>query len=271
MDSIIQLRFLPTFEEKPLFINANPDISLEKVFSFVSKEYGFPSEHLLRFLDTSSGARIYGNSSLTAGSYFENCLSQPRIAEFEVYREISAGKGGFGSMLRTIGAQIEKTTNREACRDLSGRRMRDVEREKRIRAAAIKKSKTKIENMAKKKDAAKKKLENLMNNPGSSKETILNEEPLIITDISDKIDEDLAYFQASSSKVLDSTPPETNIEVQSVEIIEEVPEIPKESSEVQEPVPETDSGKTDKKDSSDDSDDSDDDDKTLGKNFWSGI
>lgn len=27
------------------------------------------------------------------------------------------GKGGFGSMLRAIGAQIEKTTNREACRD----------------------------------------------------------------------------------------------------------------------------------------------------------
>ena len=33
-------------------------------------------------------------------------------------------------MLRAIGAQIEKTTNREACRDLSGRRMRDVNNEK---------------------------------------------------------------------------------------------------------------------------------------------
>lgn len=37
---------------------------------------------------------------------------------------------GFGSMLRAIGAQIEKTTSREACRDLSGRRMRDVNNEK---------------------------------------------------------------------------------------------------------------------------------------------
>jgi len=37
---------------------------------------------------------------------------------------------GFGSMLRSIGAQIEKTTNREACRDLSGRRMRDINNEK---------------------------------------------------------------------------------------------------------------------------------------------
>lgn len=40
------------------------------------------------------------------------------------------GKGGFGSMLRAIGAQIEKTTSREACRDLSGRRMRDINDEK---------------------------------------------------------------------------------------------------------------------------------------------
>lgn len=43
---------------------------------------------------------------------------------------VPGGKGGFGSMLRAIGAQIEKTTNREACRDLSGRRMRDVNDEK---------------------------------------------------------------------------------------------------------------------------------------------
>ncbi|XP_053163392.1 splicing regulator SDE2 [Hemicordylus capensis] len=43
---------------------------------------------------------------------------------------LSGGKGGFGSMLRALGAQIEKTTNREACRDLSGRRLRDVNHEK---------------------------------------------------------------------------------------------------------------------------------------------
>lgn len=41
------------------------------------------------------------------------------------------GKGGFGSMLRAIGAQIEKTTNREACRDLRGRRIRDINEEQR--------------------------------------------------------------------------------------------------------------------------------------------
>lgn len=46
---------------------------------------------------------------------------------------LSGGKGGFGSMLRAIGAQIEKTTNREACRDLSGRRLRDINHETRLK------------------------------------------------------------------------------------------------------------------------------------------
>lgn len=50
-----------------------------------------------------------------------------------VVPRLLGGKGGFGSMLRAIGAQIEKTTNREACRDLSGRRLRDINEEKRVK------------------------------------------------------------------------------------------------------------------------------------------
>ena len=62
------------------------------------------------------------------------------IQEFDPSSDVHAfirlvgGKGGFGSMLRAIGAQIEKTTNREACRDLSGRRLRDINEEKRLKA-----------------------------------------------------------------------------------------------------------------------------------------
>lgn len=50
----------------------------------------------------------------------------------KIQPRLVGGKGGFGSMLRAIGARIEKTTNHEACRDLSGRRMRDVNNEKQI-------------------------------------------------------------------------------------------------------------------------------------------
>lgn len=56
-----------------------------------------------------------------------------RQSNINICPRILGGKGGFGSMLRAIGAQIEKTTNREACRDLSGRRLRDINEEKRMK------------------------------------------------------------------------------------------------------------------------------------------
>ena len=74
---------------------------------------------------------------------------------------IVGGKGGFGSMLRAIGAQIEKTTNREACRDLSGRRLRDINEEKRLKLW-IEKEQERKESAAERK---KKKLEKLCSEP----------------------------------------------------------------------------------------------------------
>uniref|UniRef100_A0A2H6NI27 Uncharacterized protein n=1 Tax=Micrurus carvalhoi TaxID=3147026 RepID=A0A2H6NI27_9SAUR len=62
------------------------------------------------------------------------CINSEGILQdgalYSVEPRLCGGKGGFGSMLRALGAQIEKTTNREACRDLSGRRLRDVNHEK---------------------------------------------------------------------------------------------------------------------------------------------
>ena len=37
---------------------------------------------------------------------------------------------GFGTLIRAMGTQISKGSRKGACRDLSGRRMRDVEAEK---------------------------------------------------------------------------------------------------------------------------------------------
>lgn len=82
--------------------------------------------HPNEFYLTSDGKRLTRNDAeiLDNGEFRNvNCI----------LRQVG-GKGGFGSMLRAIGAQIEKTTNREACRDLSGRRLRDINEEKRLRA-----------------------------------------------------------------------------------------------------------------------------------------
>ena len=60
-------------------------------------------------------------------------------------------------MLRAIGAQIEKTTNRDACRDLSGRRLRDINEEQRLKRWFAKQK----ERDAEKAENKKKRLEKL--------------------------------------------------------------------------------------------------------------
>ncbi|ESP02293.1 hypothetical protein LOTGIDRAFT_138717, partial [Lottia gigantea] len=71
---------------------------------------------------------------------------------YHVIPRLVGGKGGFGSMLRAIGAQIEKTTSREACRDLSGRRMRDVNNEKKLKEWLGKQSEREREKEEKRKE-----------------------------------------------------------------------------------------------------------------------
>lgn len=85
----------------------------------ISLKYGVPLPNLSA---TVHGKLISDGFDLTT---FDNVI--------RVWPKLVGGKGGFGSMLRAIGAQIEKTTNREACRDLSGRRLRDINEEKRLR------------------------------------------------------------------------------------------------------------------------------------------
>lgn len=80
-----------------------------------------------QFYLTQNGKLVPSSDDADGGQYL---LSDVPIC---VHQRVFGGKGGFGSMLRAIGAQIEKTTNREACRDLSGRRLRDINEEKRLK------------------------------------------------------------------------------------------------------------------------------------------
>ncbi|CAK1543682.1 unnamed protein product [Leptosia nina] len=95
-----------------------PCCNVIDVSKIVSKQYGIPRDDIYI---TINGKRV---------------TTDINLCELDVVRvstRLCGGKGGFGSMLRAIGAQIEKTTNREACRDLSGRRLRDINEEKRLR------------------------------------------------------------------------------------------------------------------------------------------
>ncbi len=79
------------------------------------------------FYFTYNGKILQGTDPVFAHEKFRDSNDELVV---RCHPRIPGGKGGFGSMLRALGAQIEKTTNREACRDLSGRRMRDVNNEK---------------------------------------------------------------------------------------------------------------------------------------------
>uniref|UniRef100_A0A8C7DCK2 Replication stress response regulator SDE2 n=1 Tax=Oncorhynchus kisutch TaxID=8019 RepID=A0A8C7DCK2_ONCKI len=89
--------------------------SVRDLVDIFTKEKGIPSSDLYV---KNNGRLSELDEKLQAGAVYR---LEPRLC---------GGKGGFGSMLRALGAQIEKTTNREACRDLSGRRLRDVNHEK---------------------------------------------------------------------------------------------------------------------------------------------
>ncbi|XP_074598470.1 uncharacterized protein LOC141853128 [Brevipalpus obovatus] len=78
-----------------------------------------------------------------------------------IHHLLPGGKGGFGSMLRAIGAQIEKTTNKEACRDLSGRRLRDIKAEKRFKEWMAKR----VQDQEEKEKKRKEKLEKMKEEP----------------------------------------------------------------------------------------------------------
>ena len=82
------------------------------------------------------------------------CLDSPLHHTGTLYilpsNPLPGGKGGFGSLLRAIGAQIQKTTNHEAMRDLSGRRQRDINNEQRMREYAAKKADREREELEKK-------------------------------------------------------------------------------------------------------------------------
>ena len=67
----------------------------------------------------------------------EDFLQQADIAKIpaiQILLRLDGGKGGFGSMLRALGAQRSghETDDIEACRDISGRRLRHVNDEKKI-------------------------------------------------------------------------------------------------------------------------------------------
>ncbi|RXG52020.1 Protein SDE2-like protein [Armadillidium vulgare] len=111
-------------------------------------------------------------------------------------------------MLRAIGAQIEKTTNREACRDLSGRRLRDINEEKRLKDFLAKKVETEKEKL----EIKRKKLQQLKEGPKHTFEdkSYFEQREKREKDIFESLDKAFASGKNSQDKIFKHTLPEKN-------------------------------------------------------------
>lgn len=93
----------------------------------VSEVTGIPEKALMLL----SGGHAVDNAVVVARGADECAFLEVRVC-----RALPGGKGGFGAMLRG-GNASKKTTNFGACRDLSGRRIRDLEREQELASTPL--------------------------------------------------------------------------------------------------------------------------------------
>lgn len=126
---------------------AGPECTLDQFCNYIIDNEGFNRKDFI----IASGTKVFRPSSCSLQS-----ISLRNNSHIDILIPLLGGKGGFGSLLRAIGAQIEKTTNRDACRDLSGRRLRDVKREDELRKLIALQEKLQEERKRRKKEKLEK-------------------------------------------------------------------------------------------------------------------
>ena len=89
---------------------------------------------------------VYAGKHLTEDKSLQECGIQPDTT-LHLVGQLLGGKGGFGSLLRGAGRAI-LTDNVDACRDLSGRRLRQANAEKRLAEWAAEAKERELEKVA---------------------------------------------------------------------------------------------------------------------------
>jgi hypothetical protein len=138
------LKFPSVTDEKTCFkyleldFQSQSTVKYDELVERIETDFDLECEEYI--LVSRNGIQLKSNSFLNHGDVIQLC---PKVL---------GGKGGFGSLLRSFGKQITKSTNKDACRDLSGRRMKHVNNEKRLQEFMTKQAELAKEKEQKKKE-----------------------------------------------------------------------------------------------------------------------
>ncbi|EGC34720.1 hypothetical protein DICPUDRAFT_79538 [Dictyostelium purpureum] len=79
--------------------------------------------------------KIFEKTFIPVAYQYLKLISSSEFKVYDLLLRVNGGKGGFGSLLKSTGTRVgqKKTTNFDACRDLSGRRLRHVNNEKKLK------------------------------------------------------------------------------------------------------------------------------------------
>lgn len=102
--------------------------SVERLKEIIQEKEGIPVDFQRLTLSTKN---VSGEKFINFKSIQSN-ISSSSFVLFHLNLRLQGGKGGFGALLRGQGSKGKKTTNHDDCRDLSGRRIRQVRMEKNL-------------------------------------------------------------------------------------------------------------------------------------------
>ncbi|KAI8065589.1 telomere stability and silencing-domain-containing protein [Gongronella butleri] len=157
----------------------------------VASQFSLSTSDLI--VSTLGGSLLADDAALFANTHTE---------QLSVGLRLRGGKGGFGSMLRAQGGRMnaQKTTNFDACRDLQGRRLRDVAAIKQQEEAAAKEE----ERLVQRREKFEKKIEKALKPREAPKHRFddnefLNEKEQVVDKVKDAVSNALKRSASSSS------------------------------------------------------------------------
>ncbi|THU59522.1 hypothetical protein C4D60_Mb07t02990 [Musa balbisiana] len=159
----------------------------------------------LRFLRLVSGSRVISDETVISAS------TDGLFPSVSLLLRLPGGKGGFGSLLRGAATKAgqKKTNNFDACRDMSGRRLRHVNAEKKLEEWKAEAEERRLEKLAE--DFLKKKAKEVKKNSTAAVEKYLEkyreDAEKCMEEVEESVRQSFSLYKESKRKILPLSEP----------------------------------------------------------------